>query len=45
MATVKVGQNAPEFRLTADDGREVSLSDYRDQRVVLWFFVKANTPG
>jgi len=27
------------------DGREVSLSDFKGQRVVLYFFPKADTPG
>lgn len=28
---------APGFTLPADDGRDVSLDDYRGQRVVLYF--------
>ena len=39
------GMKAPEFTLTADDGREVSLSDYRGKRVILYFYPKADTPG
>jgi peroxiredoxin Q/BCP len=31
--------------LTADDGREVDLSDFRGQKVVLYFYPKADTPG
>jgi peroxiredoxin Q/BCP len=42
---VKVGDKAPEFRLKADDGKEVSLADFRGKRVLLFFFPKANTPG
>lgn len=34
---VPVGSPAPDFRLPAGDGREVALSDYRGQRVVLVF--------
>jgi peroxiredoxin Q/BCP len=40
-----VGDKAPDFTLTADDGREVSLSDFRGQRVVIYFYPKADTPG
>jgi peroxiredoxin Q/BCP len=29
----------------ADDGRPVSLSDFRGRRVVLYFFPRADTPG
>jgi peroxiredoxin len=36
--TVPVGSSAPEFTLqAANDGREVSLSDYRGRPVVLVF--------
>lgn len=39
------GTIAPDFRLQADDGREISLSDYRGKKVVLYFYPKDNTPG
>ena len=42
---LNVGDKAPEFTLTADDGTQVSLSDYRGQKVVIYFYPKANTPG
>jgi peroxiredoxin Q/BCP len=42
---LEMGDKAPDFTLTADDGREVSLSDFRGQRVVLYFYPKAGTPG
>ena len=42
---LKAGDKAPEFRVKADDGREVSLEDFRGKRVLLYFFPKANTPG
>ena len=42
---LEIGDKAPEFTLTADDGREVELSDLRGQRVVLYFYPKADTPG
>jgi peroxiredoxin len=35
--TVPVGAEAPDFTLTAIDGREVSLSSYRGGPVVLVF--------
>lgn len=34
---------APEFTLPADDGREVSLADYRGRKVVLYFYPKDET--
>ena len=36
---------APEFRLPAQDGREVALSALRGKNVVLYFYPKAMTPG
>lgn len=36
---------APDFTLQADDGREVTLSDYRGKKVVLYFYPKDDTPG
>ena len=36
---------APDFALTADDGRTVRLSDYRGRYVVLFFYPKDDTPG
>jgi len=37
--------SAPDFTLQADDGREVSLSDYRGKKVVIYFYPKDDTPG
>lgn len=42
---LKPGDRAPEFTAKADDGREISLRDFRGQNVVLYFFPKASTPG
>lgn len=42
---VSEGDEAPDFVLQADDGREVSLSDYLGKKVVLYFYPKDGTPG
>ncbi|MGC9961900.1 MAG: peroxiredoxin [Acidimicrobiales bacterium] len=43
---MNVGELAPDFELTADDGRPVRLSDELAKgRVVLFFYPKAMTPG
>lgn len=42
---LEVGMKAPEFTLQDQDGREVSLADYRGKKVVLYFYPKDNTPG
>jgi peroxiredoxin Q/BCP len=42
---LKEGEAAPAFRLSADDGREISLKDLRGKHVALYFYPKASTPG
>jgi peroxiredoxin Q/BCP len=42
---LKAGEQAPEFRLKSDEGKEIALSDFKGRHVVLFFFPKANTPG
>jgi peroxiredoxin Q/BCP len=42
---LKVGEVAPDFAATAQDGRAVQLSELRGKRVVMFFFPKAFTRG
>jgi peroxiredoxin Q/BCP len=39
------GMKAPAFKLPRDGGGHVSLSDYKGQKLVLYFYPKADTPG
>ncbi|MGN0595792.1 MAG: thioredoxin-dependent thiol peroxidase [Ruminiclostridium sp.] len=39
------GNKAPDFTLSDKDGNNVSLSDFRGKKVVLYFYPKDNTPG
>lgn len=39
------GQKAPAFRLPRDGGNVVTLSDYTGQKLVLFFYPRADTPG
>lgn len=39
------GDSAPDFTLTSAQGETVSLSQYRGQQVILYFYPKASTPG
>jgi peroxiredoxin Q/BCP len=39
------GAIAPDFALTSDDGREVSLSGFHGKKTILYFYPKAGTPG
>jgi len=42
---LKIGDKAPVFSLTSDQGNQVSLKDFQGKHVVLFFFPKAHTPG
>lgn len=44
-ATLAAGAKAPDFTLLGDDGRKVSLKDFRGRKLVLYFYPKADTPG
>lgn len=39
------GDVAPAFTLPSDEGQQVSLAGFRGKNVLLYFFVKALTPG
>lgn len=43
--TLKIGQTAPDFTLTDQNGAPVTLSSLKGQWVVLYFYPKALTPG
>jgi peroxiredoxin Q/BCP len=42
---LKVGDKAPDFRLKSDDGKDVSLKDFKGKRVLIYFYPRASTPG
>ena len=39
------GDTAPDFTLPTDTGEEVTLSDLRGQKVIVYFYPAAMTPG
>lgn len=42
---LKEGAKAPAFELPRDGGGNVSLGDFKGQKLVLYFYPKADTPG
>jgi len=42
---LKIGDKAPDFKLIADNGKTVSLKDFRGKKVVLYFYPKDMTSG
>ncbi len=45
MATLEVGQKAPDFSAKNQHGETVHLSDFKGKKVILYFYPKDNTPG
>jgi peroxiredoxin Q/BCP len=39
------GDKAPAFKLPRDGGGDVSLSDFKNRKLVLYFYPRADTPG
>lgn len=42
---LEAGTKAPEIVLNDKDGNKVKLSDFKGQRVVVYFYPRDNTPG
>jgi peroxiredoxin Q/BCP len=42
---LKVGEPAPDFELSDQHGNTVKLSDYRGQKLLIYFYPIADTPG
>ena len=45
MTKVVVGKKVPDFKLLATGGNEISLSDFKGYKLVIYFYPKDNTPG
>jgi peroxiredoxin Q/BCP len=45
MAQLTVGDKAPAFSLQDQQGNTVKLSDFKRQKLLIYFYPKANTPG
>lgn len=45
MTHLKAGDQAPAFTAKDQSGKQVSLSDYRGKKVILYFYPKDDTPG
>jgi len=45
MGKIAEGKKAPEFTLEDQDGKEVSLSDFKGKDVIVYFYPKDDTPG
>ena len=45
MAHLNVGQKAPYFEGTDQEGKTIKLSDFTGKKLILYFYPKDNTPG
>ena len=45
MIQLAEGDAAPPFKGTTQDGRTVSLGDFKGKKLILYFYPKDNTPG
>lgn len=43
--SLSVGDKAPDFTLEDQNGKKVSLKTYKGQKVLVYFYPKAQTPG
>ncbi len=42
---LETGQKAPDFSLPDENGKIISLSDFKGKKLVLYFYPKDSTPG
>ncbi|MHA1575989.1 MAG: peroxiredoxin, partial [Candidatus Thorarchaeota archaeon] len=42
---LKIGEEAPDFETVDDTGKKFKLSNYRGQKIALYFYPKDFTPG
>ena len=45
MAKLEAGDKAPAFSLPDQDGKSVSLADFKGKRVIVYFYPRDDTPG
>ena len=45
MSELKQGDKSPDFSGNDQNGEKITLSDYSDKKLILFFYPKDNTPG
>jgi len=45
MTTLKAGDKAPNFKGLNQDGVEIKLTDFKEKKLIVFFYPKDNTPG
>jgi peroxiredoxin Q/BCP len=44
-SALKIGDKAPDFTAKDQDGKTISLHDYKGKKIILYFYPKDQTPG
>jgi peroxiredoxin Q/BCP len=45
MSRIEEGKKAPDFTLPDQDGKPVTLSEFKGKDVIVYFYPKDDTPG
>ena len=45
MGNIEEGKKAPDFTLPDQDGKPVTLSEFKGKDVIVYFYPKDDTPG
>ncbi|WP_027136485.1 thioredoxin-dependent thiol peroxidase [Gaetbulibacter saemankumensis] len=45
MKTLQAGDQVPDFTVKDEQGNDVSLSDFKGKKLIVFFYPKASTPG
>ena len=45
MKHLRIGDQAPNFSIKDQDGKTISLLDFKGKKLILFFYPKASTPG
>jgi len=45
MTKLKIGDKAPDFKGLDQDGNRIKLEDFTEEKLILYFYPKDNTPG
>ena len=45
MNTLKVGDKVPNFSVTDQDGNTITMQDYQNKKVIVFFYPAASSPG
>ena len=45
MSKIEEGKKAPDFTLSDQDGKNVTLSEFKGKDVIIYFYPKDDTPG